>query len=111
MPHPILESRPLSPQVRQLVIRAPHVTRHCRPPEPPPPPPQVRQLAPRAPHSPRHCRPGQFVIIRDIPDAERIPLTIASADPRAGTITLIIQTVGATTRRIGELRTGDALED
>ncbi len=53
-------------------------------------------------------RPGQFVILQlDDEYGERIPLTIADADPVAGTITLVFQTVGKTTHRLSWLNEGD----
>ncbi len=59
----------------------------------------------------RKCQPGQFVILRIDEDGERIPLTIADFDRAAGTITLIFQEVGHTTRQLGTLNVGDALLD
>ncbi len=57
-------------------------------------------------------RPGQFVIVQlDTAFGERIPLTIADADPAEGSITLIFQVVGATTRRLAALRVGDVIEN
>ncbi|MCF7732148.1 MAG: sulfide/dihydroorotate dehydrogenase-like FAD/NAD-binding protein, partial [Akkermansiaceae bacterium] len=55
--------------------------------------------------------PGQFVIVRKGEGAERIPLTIADADPAAGTITLVIQAVGKSTRELVALGVGDAIKD
>jgi len=53
---------------------------------------------------------GQFVILRvDAEWGERIPLTIADADPAAGTIDIVYQTVGETTRRLAELEAGDVI--
>jgi sulfide dehydrogenase subunit beta len=46
------------------------------------------------------ARPGQFVIVMSHPEGERIPLTIADYDRDAGTITLVIQAVGKTTREM-----------
>ncbi len=56
-------------------------------------------------------RPGQFVIVRLGDGAERIPLTIAAADPDAGTITLIIQAVGKSTADLCDLEVGDDIRD
>ncbi len=57
-------------------------------------------------------RPGQFVIVQaDSEFGERIPLTIADADPAAGTITLIFQVVGHTTHRLAALPEGGAIEN
>jgi ferredoxin--NADP+ reductase len=73
--------------------------------------PQVKRFIVAAPHVVRHCGPGQFVIIRISGDGERIPLTIARADRGAGTIELIVQAVGATTRRFCEMQTGEFISD
>jgi NAD(P)H-flavin reductase len=58
-----------------------------------------------------HRKPGQFVIIRVTDHGERIPLTIADADPEMGTISLIVQSVGKTTREMAMLRSGDTIHD
>jgi sulfide dehydrogenase subunit beta len=52
----------------------------------------------RHPRMARAARPGQFVIVMSHPEGERIPLTIADYDPARGTVTLVIQAVGKTTR-------------
>ncbi len=71
---------------------------------------EVVQLRVHAPLIAAERKPGQFVIVQlDENFGERIPLTIADADPRAGTITLIFQTVGRTTHLLGELREGDEI--
>ncbi len=57
------------------------------------------------------CQPGQFVIIRLDEEGERIPLTIADFDRDAGTITLIVQQVGNTTKRMAEMLQGDSILD
>jgi ferredoxin--NADP+ reductase len=54
-------------------------------------------------------QPGQFVIVQRGGDAERIPLTIADADPQAGTIALVIQAVGKSTRELVALEVGESL--
>ncbi|MCR4895895.1 MAG: sulfide/dihydroorotate dehydrogenase-like FAD/NAD-binding protein [Lachnospiraceae bacterium] len=53
-----------------------------------------------APMVARGCQPGQFVIVRMDEDGERIPLTICDYDREKGTVTLVIQVVGAETRRM-----------
>jgi ferredoxin--NADP+ reductase len=83
--HRIVEREQLSPNVTRLVVEAPRIA-------------QIR-------------RPGQFVIVRRGPGAERIPLTIADADPAAGTITLIVQAIGKSTSDLVELAPGDAIAD
>jgi len=83
--HPIVAKAQLSPNVYRLVVQAPRIA-------------EIR-------------RPGQFVIVRLGPGAERIPLTIADADPSAGTITLVIQSVGKSTMDLVELEPGGAIQD
>jgi len=83
--YPIVTARTLAPEIRRFRIRAPRVA--------------ARQ------------QPGQFVILRVHEQGERIPLTIAGADPVAGWIELIVQGVGKTTRLLNELEAGDALPD
>ena len=57
-------------------------------------------------------QPGQFVIVQiDTNYGERIPLTIADADPARGSITLVIQSVGKSTRELVALKPGDAIRD
>jgi len=83
--HQVIERTQLSPNVARLVVEAPRIA-------------VVRQA-------------GQFVIVRLGKGAERIPLTIADADPVAGTITLVIQAVGKSTMDLCELAVGDAITD
>jgi ferredoxin--NADP+ reductase len=64
-----------------------------------------------APHIARKRRPGQFVIIRIHEEGERIPLTIADADPARGMISLIVQGVGKSTRMLNALEPGQAILD
>lgn len=57
-------------------------------------------------------RPGQFVILQiDSNYGERIPLTIADADPQEGSITIIFQVVGGTTQRLAALNEGESIEN
>jgi len=64
----------------------------------------------RHPLMAKAARPGQFVIVMASPHGERIPLTIADFDRDKGTITLVIQAVGKTTREMQqELRVGSRL--
>jgi ferredoxin--NADP+ reductase len=56
-------------------------------------------------------RPGQFVIIRIDDHGERIPLTIADADPDKGELLLIVQKVGKTTAHLATLKKGQRLKD
>jgi ferredoxin/flavodoxin---NADP+ reductase len=64
----------------------------------------IRQFTVEAPRIARKQRPGQFVILRVHENGERIPLTIKSADPAAGTITIVVQAVGKTTSLLNCLR-------
>jgi ferredoxin--NADP+ reductase len=83
--HPVIQKSQLSPNVTELVVEAPRIA-------------EIRE-------------PGQFVIVRLGPGAERIPLTIAAADPAAGTISLIIQSIGKSTTDLAELEPGGAITD
>jgi ferredoxin--NADP+ reductase len=64
-----------------------------------------------APQIAKKRQAGQFVIIRVEENGERIPLTIADSDKEAGTVTLIVQGVGKTTRQLNLLQTGDTVLD
>jgi len=71
----------------------------------------VKELAVVAPRIAQTHKAGQFVIVRINETGERIPLTIADADPEAGTITLIFQEVGKSTMLLGTLEVGDQIRD
>jgi len=73
--------------------------------------PDVHRLVVRAPRVAAARQPGQFVIVRLREGAERIPLTIADADEAAGTLTLIIQAVGTSTKAIVATPPGGAIRD
>lgn len=64
-----------------------------------------------APAVARKAQPGQFIILRIDENGERIPLTIADYDREAGSVGIIFQKVGATTRRLDTLEEGDFLQD
>lgn len=81
----ILEKRRLSSSVVLLVIDAPYVA--------------------------KKAEPGQFIILRVDADGERIPLTISAYDREKGTITIVVQEVGATTMKLGQMNEGDCLHD
>ena len=81
----IVDARWLVPDVKRFEIRAPRIA--------------TKQLA------------GQFIIVRVHDHGERIPLTIADSDATAGTITLIVQGVGKTTRLMNSLESGQFLLD
>jgi ferredoxin--NADP+ reductase len=81
----ILEARFLAPDVKLFRIEAPRVARK-------------RQA-------------GQFVILRIHERGERIPITIAESDPARGSITIVVQGIGKTTRLLNSLEAGDAILD
>ena len=72
---------------------------------------KVFKLVVEAPLIAKARRAGHFVIVRVGEKGERIPLTIASSDPEKGTITLVIQTVGASTTKLCRLNEGDYITD
>ena len=72
---------------------------------------KVVKLVVEAPMIAKSRRAGHFVIVRSGDKGERIPLTIADADPVAGTITLVIQAVGVSTEKICALEPGEYLTD
>ena len=82
---PIVEARFLAPDVKLFRIEAPRVA--------------------------KKRRAGQFVIVRIHEEGERIPLTIADSSLEDGTVTLIVQGVGKTTKLMNRLGPGDALLD
>ena len=57
------------------------------------------------------CEPGQFVIVRVSDEDERIPLTISDYDREKGTITIVVQTIGAGTWKMRDLKAGDSFRD
>ena len=81
----ILEARPLARGIKLFVIKAPRIA--------------------------RKQKPGQFVIVRLDDCGERIPLTLADADPEAGTVTLVVQAIGKTTMLFNMLEAGDSVLD
>lgn len=73
--------------------------------------PQLHRMVVEAPRIARTRKPGQFVIVRCGKGRERIPLTIADDDAAMGTITLVIQAIGNSTKEIVSLSAGDFLLD
>jgi len=73
--------------------------------------PAVNRYVIEAPLVAKRRKPGQFVIVRVSQSGERVPLTIAGADPVAGTITLVVQSVGKTTLEMAQLKAGDMILD
>ena len=72
---------------------------------------KVFQLVVEAPLIARSRRAGHFVIVRIGENGERMPLTIADADPAKGTITLVVQAVGVSSSKLCEMKVGDEITD
>ncbi len=72
---------------------------------------QTTMLDVKAPAVARRAKPGQFIILRVDENGERIPLTIAGCNQDEGTVKIIFQKVGATTRRLGLLEEGQSILD
>jgi len=83
--YPIIEKKVLSETVKLMKVKAPLVA--------------------------NKAQPGQFIILRIDEKGERIPLTIADSSRREGTVTLIFMEVGKTTKQLGTLNVGDAIEN
>jgi ferredoxin--NADP+ reductase len=81
----IVEARPVGFKIKQFVIEAPRIA--------------------------RKQQPGQFIILRLHENGERIPLTIKCSDPEAGTVTIVVQSIGKTTSLLNCLETGDYILD
>ena len=64
-----------------------------------------------APMVAKKAQPGQFIILRVDENGERIPITIHDYDREKGTVTIIVQTVGATTEKLSHKEQGDCLHD
>jgi len=62
-----------------------------------------------APDIAQKALPGQFIVLMVSEEGERIPLTVVSADKQKGSIAIIFQEVGLTTRLLGSLNSGDSL--
>jgi len=79
----IVEKRSLSPTDKLFVVEAPAVA--------------------------RKAEPGQFAILRTNEKGERIPITLAGADPEKGTVTIVFAEVGKSSKDLGELNEGDEI--
>jgi ferredoxin--NADP+ reductase len=71
----------------------------------------TKLLTIKAPDVAKVCLPGQFVIIRVNETGERIPLTVADFDREDGTVTIVFQEVGKTTKLLGSLNKGESVLD
>ncbi|MBQ4241660.1 MAG: NAD-binding oxidoreductase, partial [Lachnospiraceae bacterium] len=81
----ILEARELAEKTYMMVVEAPNVA-----------------------HA---CEPGQFLIVRADEESERIALTICDYDRKAQTVTIVFQTIGESSYKIAEKKTGDSFAD
>ena len=73
--------------------------------------PTVTMMEVDAPAVAKKAEPGQFVILRTDADGERIPLTVSGYDRESGSVRIIFQTVGATTKKLSMKEEGDFIED
>lgn len=85
MPFKVINSETIAPDVQRIVVDAPRIA--------------------------NKRKAGQFIVLRICDKGERIPLTVADTDPEKGTITLIVQGVGQTTRELNSLKPGEFIED
>jgi len=73
--------------------------------------PSVKLMVIEAPHVAKKAEAGQFIIFRINNEGERIPLTIADYDRKKGTVTIIFQEVGKSTKMLGAMNEGDTILD
>jgi ferredoxin--NADP+ reductase len=73
--------------------------------------PVTHRIIVEAPQIGPKAMPGQFVIVRVNETGERVPFTISKPDPEKGTVELIFQEVGKTSKLLGTLREGDEIQD
>lgn len=73
--------------------------------------PAVNRMVVEAPFIAKKIQPGQFIILRINEEGERVPFTVAEHDAEKGTVTIIFQEVGKTTRQLAALKSGDSLQD
>ena len=73
--------------------------------------PTITMLKLDTPEIAKKVQPGQFVIIRVNEEGERIPLTVNDFDREKGTITIVFQEVGKSTKLMGQLITSDSISD
>ena len=83
--YPILEAKKLADKIYLMVVKAPRIS--------------------------ANCKPGEFVIVKMDEKGERIPLTICDYDREKETITIVFQTVGASSEKMSRLQAGDSFHD
>jgi len=72
---------------------------------------RIFRLVVKAPNVTHACQPGEFVIVRPDEKGERVPFTICDFDREQETLTLVIQTVGATSEKMSRYKAGDRFAD
>ena len=73
--------------------------------------PAITLFEVEAPRIQRRWKPGQFVILRPLPESERIPLTLVASDGVRESVTLVVQAIGRTTNELTALEPGDSITD
>lgn len=73
--------------------------------------PQIFLMEIEAPLVARRVEPGQFIILRTDDKGERVPFTVADFDRKKGTVTIIVQIVGKTTRDLSMFEEGECISD
>ena len=73
--------------------------------------PKIKSYTLLSPLIAKKQKPGQFLVVRASEQGERIPLTIADADPQEGTIRIVFQEVGRSTKHLGKLNQGQEIMD
>ena len=71
----------------------------------------IYRMVVEAPRVAKKCLPGQFLIVRTGKNSERIPLTICDYDRERGTVTIVFQPIGVSTKEMQNLKTGDFFHD
>jgi len=73
--------------------------------------PQIFLMDIEAPRVAKSAKPGQFVIVKMDEKGERLPLTISDFDVEKGTVTIVVQTIGCSTKEMETYKVGDSFED
>ena len=73
--------------------------------------PQIFLMDIEAPRVAKSAKPGQFIILKMDEKGERLPLTISDFDAKKGTVTIVVQTIGCSTKEMEHYEIGDSFED
>lgn len=73
--------------------------------------PQIFLMDIEAPRVAKSAKPGQFIIVKMDEKGERIPLTICDYDANKGTVTIVVQTLGCSTKEMANYEVGDCFTD